>query len=335
MKIKILIAFLSVALFITQAHGETNGYFSFAFTKGQEQGDSSIGMFHDVQLGLLFSGIISKRLDYLAEICLKEEAAVNIDQAWVRLSMSDAFNLKMGVYLVPFGQYNSQNRAHQTLLVNTPLNVDFAFPARWKDIGIQVEGQINHFFYELYIGNGLAEDQDLKVGQQFEDNNSDKGVGGRAGISAGQGFNVAYSHYRGKYDIENSRYLVLQGVDLNWVSGGLHILHEYTRGQLENPGELSDGNVEGYFVQVALEMDRFWPVASYQWVKYRDVFHGPGFIGPDIPGEGISTEKTRWTLGIVYFPAPSFLCKLEYSNNQEKGIEQKENVLTVQMALSF
>ena len=101
MKIKTLIAFLSVILFITQAHGETNGYFSFAFTKGQERNDASMDMFHDVQLGLLFSGVISKRLDYLAEIGLKEEATVNIDQAWVRLSMSDAFNLKMGVYLVP------------------------------------------------------------------------------------------------------------------------------------------------------------------------------------------------------------------------------------------
>ncbi len=108
-------------------------------------------MFHDIQLGLIFSGTISESLDYLAAISIQEESVVHINQAWIRLSPSDAFNVRMGAYLVPFGQYNSQNRPHQTLLFNTPLNVDFTYPTRWKDIGIQAEAQISHFFYELYM----------------------------------------------------------------------------------------------------------------------------------------------------------------------------------------
>ena len=117
-------------------------------------------MFHDIQLGLIFSGVISKELDYLAEISPQEESTVRIDQAWARLSLADTFNVRMGAYLVPFGQYNTQNRPHQTLLVTSPLNVDYAYPKRWRDIGVQVEGLISYFFYALYIGNGLAEKRD-------------------------------------------------------------------------------------------------------------------------------------------------------------------------------
>lgn len=325
MKTRIFVLIIVFSVLLTPVKGETNGYFSIGYAKGQKQADFFKGSFLNPQLGLLFSGDVNEKIDYVSEIRFKREDSIELEQALVRFKPSDSFNLSLGLFLVPFGRYNQSNRPHQTQLINVPLNVERMFPSSWRDMGILVEGEFSGFFYSAYLGNGLDEAEDLSSAQQFMDNNTDKGKGGRVGLTLSQGFNVAYSYYRGKYDDENTRDLALQGVDIIWRNQDFQILSEYSKAHLENPDGFEPGEAEGYFIQLSLEGSRLQPVVSYQRIKYKDPFHG----------EGISEERSRWTVGMVFAAAKNLFLSFEYDFNSEKETKLKDNSFLAQVVLSF
>jgi hypothetical protein len=334
MKFKIGITILVFFACLSVAQEKPVGYLSFEFIKGQREGEAPEGTFGNAQLGIVFLGEIADNFDYSAELRYRE-AEVKIEQAWVRFKPSESFSLSTGLYLVPFGKYNQFNRPHQTNLIKPPLNVEEIYPPSWRDIGVMLEGRIGSLFYTAYLGNGLAEEKNLKTAQQFEDNNKDKGKGLRLGLFFSQQFLVGFSYYRGKYDDDNERNLILQGADLEWLLEGLLILGEYSKAKLENPEPYSSGKAEGYFIQVSFDIDKLRPVVSYQNLEYEDQFHGSNFIKPLYPGVGISEEKNRWSFGFVYFPSQTLLFKFEYDYNREKPLELENNTILVQVALSF
>jgi phosphate-selective porin len=336
MKVRFFSILLILSVFLAPVHvlGKISGYLSFEYIKGQDQSDQANGSFRNSQLGLIFSDEIAPRIDYVAEIRFKEESRIELEQAWVGFNLSNSLNFKLGLYIVPFGKYNQANRPHQTMLINAPLIVEEMFPPSWRDIGVQLEGRTGNIYYSAYWGNGLLESENLEGGQQFRDNNLNKAKGARLGAVVSKSLEVALSYYRGKYDEGNERDLILQGIDLIWSSEGLQIISEYLKGTLKNPENFSEGNVEGYYVQASFESGTLRPVVSYQRLKYEDPYHGQGFDSP-VPGAGISEEKKRWTLGLVYFASENVFLKFEYDFNREKDPEIKDNSYSFQVCLSF
>jgi len=313
---------------------QVKGYMSFSYLKG-ESGNASDGSFEGIRVGLYFLGDVSANIDYLAELHYTLDSSFDIDQAWLRLKPSEAFNLVLGLYRVPFGKYNLVNRPHQTSLVQAPLTVEYLYPERWRDIGLLAVGSLGNFFYSAYLGNGLAESENLAAGQQFRDNNADKGKGGRVGLSLSQWFEMAYSVYHCRYDDEGTRDLTSQGLDLTWSVDDFQLLAEYTRIRLENPENFTPGEAEGFFVQFVWNRSTLRPVVSYQQLRFEDGFHGKGFAGVGGAGQGISFERSRWALGIGYWLAPKAVIKLEYDFNREKENEVKNDVFILQIAVSF
>jgi len=274
-------------------------------------------------------------VSYVAEVVLQQDTQVELNQTLLAFSASNTFNFNLGLYLVPFGKYNENSRAHETFLVEPPMNVKYFYPAMWRDIGIQVSGTIVGLIYSAYVGNGLAEDDWLHEGQQFKDNNKDKGFGGRVAWNIDQKFEAGYSYYRGKYDENNSRNLVLQCVDVSVVSQNYKLLGEYTLADNENPAGYNDGSGKGYFALLTFNVQGLWPVASYQRYEYEDPFHGDAYLSPLFPGMGISEDRERWALGVVYNLSQTAFFKLEYQFNREKDFQKKNDMLLVQVAVSF
>jgi len=335
MRTKILIVIACLWGGLSSFAGEVTGYLSLDYHKGQTDGAFSQGSFAFPLMGLVVTEEIAPSITGFAEFSVEEASRVRVEQAWVGIGSSDTFRLRFGLYLVPFGRYNLSNRPHQTLLVNSPLPVQFSFPSRWRDLGILVEGSFSGIQYSGYLGNGLREDVNLGEGQQFRDNNAEKAKGGRIGVVLGQGFMAGYSFYRGKYDDDNSRRLTIHGLDLTWMTEDWEILGEYVSGKGENPDSFSDSDLQGYFVQVALFFGRLKPVISFQKMKYQDPFHGQGYISGSAPGKGISTDIDRWTWGLVYAPVENVLFKVEYDINREKDGKKKNNLFAAQVALHF
>jgi hypothetical protein len=213
--------------------------------------------------------------------------------------------------------------------------VKYFYPAMWRDIGVQVSGTIAGLLYSAYVGNGLAEGDWLHEGQQFKDNNRDKGFGGRVAWNVDQKFEVGYSYYRGKYDDDNSRNLVLQCFDFSFVSQNYQLIGENTWADNENPEGYKNGSGKGYFALLTFNIQGLWPVASYQYYDFEDPFHGDGSINPLLSGLGISEDRERWALGAVYNLSQTAFFKLEYQFNREKGFDKKNDMLLVQIAVSF
>jgi hypothetical protein len=336
-KFILFVLFIFCAAFVSAQNNQLkiNGYFSVNYMDGQNESDYPYGTFQNPKLGLIFSGILAAKVNYVAEVVLRQDAQVKLNQALLGFSLSNTFNFNLGLYLVPFGKYNENSRAHETFLVEPPMTVKYFYPAMWRDIGVQVSGTIVGLIYSVYVGNGLAESDWLHEGQQFRDNNRDKGFGGRVAWNVDQKFEVGYSHYRGKHDEYNSRYLVLQCVDASFVSQSYQLLGEYTWADNENPIGYENGSGKGYFALLTFNVQGLWPVASYQHYDYEDPFHGEAYLNPLFPGLGISKDIERWALGVVYILSQTAFFKLEYQFNREKGVEIKNDMLLVQVAVSF
>ncbi|MFQ6069604.1 MAG: hypothetical protein ACE5LC_03655 [Candidatus Aminicenantales bacterium] len=331
---KIIVLFLFV-FFLSASGGATDlkGYLSFDYSSNSNQSEKIPAAFKNVGVGLEIAGNLGRGFSYRAELRLWE-TEVRIEQALVSFSLSEKISVSAGLFLVPFGSYNRWSRPHETLLVDLPLHVGEIFPSSWRDIGLVVEGDFGFFFFQTYLGNGLAEAADLGSAQQFEDNNRNKARGGRVGFLLQENFSASFSYYRGKYDEEAQRKLVLRGTDIRWEPGVFQFRYEYTRAELENPDPFAAGKATAHFFQVSFLIWNLRPVASYQELEYEDPFHGPGYSLPLLPS-GMSEKRKRWTGGVVYFPHPNLLIKLEYDFDHDVLLALKNNVFKVQVALSF
>jgi hypothetical protein len=301
------------------------GYLAFEYIKGQAESAYPHGNFENLLAGFLASGRLGQKYAFTVEARALGVDSFDIDQAWAGFLPSEAITVRVGLYLVPFGSWNTASRPHETLLIRTPLNLEFLFPASWRDLGVLAEGRIGVLTYSAYLGNGLAEGDTTPVVQQFKDNNTDKAKGGRLGLLIGQGVKAGVSYYSGKYDDQNIRDLTLEGADLSWVSEQWEIHGEYTKALLENPQPFQRGKSEGYAIWACMGFKSFQPVGSFQKLKFTDNYHNGG----------IALDQSRWTAGLRYVLSSTLFLKAEYDWNREKGIALKNNQWQVQVGLSF
>jgi hypothetical protein len=312
-----------------------SGYLFFDYSRGQSESVFSQGRVGGLGAGLLFWGDLSQKFSYALEARFDSENRVRLEQAWVAFVPSQSLRFVLGDFLVPFGKYNEHGRPQETLLVHFPLVLEYAYPESWRELGLQASGRIGFLNVAAYIGNGLAEAESLALGQQFGDNNANKAWGGRVGFQPSETADIGVSYYQGKYDDSDSRYLRILGADGTWTTRDFQVLGEYIKARDDNPAPFARGVVEGFFVQLAIKYSDLYLVGSFQKVRADDPFHGPGWAAPDLPGEGLSVRESRWTAGLVYFPLAALRLKAEYDFNREEGPALKNNLFSLQAALSF
>jgi len=331
----IIFLFLFLLTLNQWAQVQSNGYFAYDYVNNQVDEGILKGAFTNPLLGFKLSGALTPNSNFVCEALFREGRKIELKQAWVTLGSSDAFISKFGLYMVPFGKYNESNRPHQTAFINHPLTAEYLYPRDWRDMGVLIEGRVKIFNYSFYAGNGLKESDTLSAGEQFDDSNRNKSLGGRLGFFIDQGFEISYSHYRGRFDKEDKRNLIYHGGNIDWQNKSIHILAEYMRAAIENPSDFEKGEAEGYFVQMSINFGNISPAGSYQKIKYSDPFHGDGFLSFSEPGSGLDLEKTRWSLGLVYRAFENVLLKVEYDFNKDVKDGARDHALLCQMALSF
>ncbi|HEX2695454.1 MAG TPA: hypothetical protein VHP61_06845 [Acidobacteriota bacterium] len=328
------IGVLLLASFGFGAEVRTGGYLSFAFLKGQEASGASQGSFQDLRAGAFASGDLGQGFSFLVEARFRSESKFELEQALAGFRLGASGDLRLGLFLVPFGKYNESNRPQQTVLVRTPLNVEAAYPESWRDIGLTTQGRAGFLRYTAYFANGLGEKDGAAAGQSFRDVNKDKAKGGRLGFIVGEGFEVGASYYSGKYDRDNALSLTLEGADLTWVTKDYEVRGEYTRGLWKNPGGMPDGKADGFFGLVVLYLGKLHPVASFQRWDPGDAGAGLRLVALEGGAETL-VVRSRWALGARYYVSPTFVVKAEYDINREKGLALKNNLVLVQAAVSF
>ncbi len=332
--IPVVIIFIFCAIPL-RAQVRYGGYLSFEYVKGQRESEYPQSNLENIQAGFLATGQAAAKFGFALEVRTRSISLFQLEEAWVGFLPAPLVNIKAGLFLVPFGLYNRASRPHQISFIRTPLNFTEIYPSSWRDLGLLVEGRTGVLTYSAYIGNGLGEAENLKEGQLFKDNNSDKGKGGRLGLVFRDSLEAGFSYYAGKFDDAGERKLTLTGVDVSWVTPEWEVRGEYTRALLGNPEPFEDGRAEGYTVWTSMFIRNFHPIGSFQKLTYEDPFHGPGFSPELGPGTGIFLDRTRWTAGFSYILGPGLVIKFEYDWNKDKDLPLKDNVFQVQAALSF
>jgi len=304
---------------------KAGGYLSLEYIKGQVDSPFAQGNIENLLAGFLAAGRIGQKFGFAVEARARDVETFDLVQAWAGFLPSETFTARVGLYLVPFGQWNTASRPHETLLIRTPLNLEALYPESWRDLGLLVEGRIGVMTYSAYVGNGLAEGETTAVVQQFHDNNTDKAKGGRIGLLISQQIKAGVSYYRGRYDDLNARDLTLEGADLSWVTPQWEVHGEYTKAFLENPEPFARGKSEGFSIWACMSFKGFQPVGSFQKVKFDDAFHAGG----------IALDESRWTAGLRYVLSSAVFIKAEYDWNREKPTPIKNNQWQVQVGASF
>jgi hypothetical protein len=301
------------------------GYLSLEYIKGQADSDYSRGDVENLLAGFLARGEIERKFGFTLEARALGVSSFDLVQAWAGFFPSKVFTVRAGLFLVPFGAWNLASRPHETLLIRTPLNLEYLYPASWRELGLVIEGETGGLTYAAYIGNGLAETDGPVQAQQFSDNNADKAKGGRLGLIIGQTIRAGVSYYSGKYDELNQRDLILEGADLTWVTSLWEIHGEYTKGILENPQPFEKGRSEGFAIWTTMKYRTVQPIGSYQKVKFTDSYHAGG----------IDLDQRRWTAGLRWVVGSALFIKAEYNWNKVVGLDLKTNEFQVQVGLSF
>lgn len=301
------------------------GYLSLDYVKGQAESPFPNGNIENLLAGFLAAGRVGQKFGFAIEVRSRNVETFDLVQAWAGFLPSETFTARVGLYLVPFGAWNTASRPHETLLIRAPLNLEFLYPESWRDLGLLVQGRIGVLTYAGYIGNGLAEGETTAVVQQFRDNNTDKAKGGRLGLVIGQDIQAGVSYYTGKYDNLDQRDLTLEGADFAWVTPQWEVHGEYTKSFLENPEPFARGESEGWSVWGCMSFRSFQPIGSYQKLKFTDPFHAGG----------LALDRSRWAAGLRYVLSQSLFFKFEYDWNKEEGIALKNNQWQVQVGLSF
>jgi hypothetical protein len=304
----------------TAAEDKTHGYFSMSYLKGQKGGEYARGTFADVGAGILFSGHFTPQLQFRLEVRSRSEARFELEEVLLGLEMSKALN----VHLVPFGRYNRQNRPQEQKLVRVPLIVEAAYPASWRDLGLLVSGRLSFLNYAASLGNGLGQGSNQEPVQQFTDNNAAKGLAGRLGLRWGKDVETAFSYSRQTFDGAGSRTARLWAADGVWITDNYELAGEYISSEYDRPSDIGGSRkTEGWYVALAFNYQTLWPVVSYQRLSLTPA------------AEEEVARKSRWAVGLVWLLRPGILFKAEYDWNREPGHEIKDDLFSLQIAVSF
>ena len=118
---------------------------------------------HDGNFEVLISGQFHDRIRVYTEIDLGlPNGTADAEQAYVDLLLTQAFNVRAGVLLIPFGKFNLDHFDPRRDLIRPPSVARLVTPTTWGDLGFSAFGLIPisdnvKATYEVQVINGLTD----------------------------------------------------------------------------------------------------------------------------------------------------------------------------------
>jgi len=298
---------------------------------------------------------------------------VEVEQAFVEWKARPALAFRGGVIVPALGRFNVYHDSNLNLTTIRPLLNQFVVPTAYSDAGLGVRGRFRlprgmKLSYEFDVVNGMRAGGEEGEGEEgaapfsrllgqaeaaeihglaFEDNNRNKALVGRLGLSPFRGFEFGVSGYRGRVtDDDEAR--VTAGIvffDASYRRGGLVLNGEYGRSRLTGRGiprrstpapvfdPADEGSAEALAEFLAAPtpgQDGFYFEGAYQFRPRFVVRHFDegGYIAPVVRFEGVRLDRTlknfflnrtRATLGLNVAPSSGVILKLNYLFNRTSG----------------
>ncbi|THJ24539.1 MAG: hypothetical protein CAF45_005035 [Nitrospira sp. CG24E] len=329
-------------------HIKVGAYSAVVFENFKDRKTSYDGRFE-----LLISGNIHDRIRIYNEIDLGIPGrSASAEQAYVDLLLTQAFNVRAGVLLTPFGKFNLDHFDPRRDLSRPPSVARLVTPSTWSDLGVGAFGFLPvsdniKATYDIQVINGLTDAftaavqgtagsstggivspgiglrdarTDLKP-----DNNGDKAVVGRGTFKFYDQYEVGFSGYRGEYKAGSRDPIVGMAFDAEFRPRNVSILEDFVlRSEFARfvvHGSTAPSSLWGHYTQLTY---RFWPTFLNSTVLGRH-FNNPTFTLVGLYGYSkINTTASatgsliseQYIIGLNYRPVEDYVVKVEYQFNQ-------------------
>lgn len=177
-------------------------------------------------------------------------------------------------------------------------------------------------------GQELIEIPEVVFGENFEDANENKMVGGRVGMGLAPYIEVNLSAMSGDYDDEGELRFSAYGAHLELRYRGLESHTEWIRTEQKVPDHENQMETHtlvrnGYFTHASYRIRNWEPI-----VGWGQLFDG------DLQGETVIESGEQLAVGVAYWFTPALVGKVEYLANLEDA-EVDNDHLTFQWAFGF
>ncbi len=367
----------NITAYDRKAQTRVGGYFDTEFKQPLGGGNS---FFDQHRLILQVSSYLHDNLMFNTEIefehggtinALSDDGELKIEQAWADYKFSDALSLRSGVVLIPFGFVNVLHDSDVRDTTTRPLMASTIIPSTWMETGTGVHGIFYptddmQLTYEAYATNGLTDQISASRGIRnarpslATDNNGNKAVSGRVGISPWLGWEVGLNGYSAQYDPAGTRRLIMAGVDNSMTLGPVELIGEYakiktdggsfttTTTKIPTTGNVTSsttttttpGSMQGWYLE---GRHHFFPdflnntflgrAGGYDQATFTLV----GRFGQADTNEAAydASDKNETLIGINYRPVPTFVTKLEWQRTNEPATGKSGDALWSSLAVGF
>jgi hypothetical protein len=290
---------------------------------------------------LLMSGHIHDRIRIYTEIDLGiPNGEAHAEQAYVDLLLTQPFNLRAGVMLIPFGKFNLDHFDPRRDLTRPPAVATVVIPTTWGDLGFGSFGLLPisdnvKATYDIQVVNGLT-DQFASPGTAPNtglqsarntlntDNNGNKALVGRGTFKLFDQYEIGFSGYRGAYKPNGSDMITGMALDGEFRPRNVSVLENFVlRGEFARfdiEGSTAPSSLWGYYAQLTY---RFWFSGLNSTVLGRQ-FSNPTFALVGLIGH-TKTNTTasptgnlsadQYIIGFNYRPVEDYVIKAEYQFN--------------------
>jgi hypothetical protein len=303
--------------------------------------DSGVSEIDVQRLVMLFAYKFDDRVSFITEIEFEHVKEVYVEQAFLNYGVSDNFNLRGGLMLVPMGIVNEYHEPTTYNGVERPSLNNKLVPTTWREMGLGVYGRINSasIRYQAYVMNGfisyngeykLKGTNGLRSGRQkgAESVGSNANFASRIDYYGLLGLKLGLSFYNGKTqttdkDIIGSQVgLSMFGFDARYVKNRFSARSEYISASLSDTDKynLASGKdlgskMSGYYIEGAFNL---LPSSAKQkldaFVRYEDFDTHAEVAGNLTKNDSFHRKET--TFGFSYHLADGAVFKMDW---QSKG----------------
>ena len=322
------------------ATGPLSGYMDFHFNKAD--GTDPVLDFH--RFVLLLSHSFSPRLRFVGEVelehafveGLEEAGEIELEQAYVDFLLSNRFNVRAGMLLMPVGIINERHEPPVYNGVERPFVDTVIVPSTWFDVGAGIHGVLGRGFrYRAYAVAPLnalefSADEGIRGGAQkgAEANVRNIAYTGRVEYLGIRGLTLGASVWTGESSFETPRLdatVTLGEVDARFRRDRLELRGQFAHVHIADAARLNDslGRTVGVAPNIAEALRGFYLEGAYRvWNggSPRDLVAFTRYENFDTQfrmPEGFlplkEFDRDAWTTGITYYPDPDIAVKADYT----------------------
>jgi len=282
-------------------------------------------------LALYASGWATENIYYFGEFELEHGGTGGsntfVEQAYMDYWFTPNVAIKIGAILAPFNRFDEFHDPLTNYIITRPQMSREIGVSAWKDVGVDLHGYFNltnttSLGFDLYSINGLGDGTDLRHSRQYRDNNENKAFGARVNFVFNDFLEVGGSVYQGAWDDEGELNLTMFGSHFLLNTPIADFYGEYAQATSENPEDLDDGNMSGYFIQASrLFCSKYRPTIRFGSLDYLD----EGNVLGRSANKG-NKDLNELAFAFTYYPTSKVAFKVEYTLFSEGDrLEEKDN----------